>query len=374
MLGLNINPLKTNKMKRILILALLSCMVFACKQTINEPTLTISEKNNKYAIHLTTDSGTYLYDRVYRMSFDRDVNRSRCFNDFTSCPKHSKVVFLTETIDPKTWNSIYGISVNDTVLFKQGEYGSYELTDDGFIITERGLLYRVFDLNKKVIISEVGIKPVYNRREKCFYVKSPAGYVLYTINGEEFGPYQSVRYNPNSNSISYTDKKNIGYINLSSKTEIHLPLDEADYIGSWLDSKKFFYVSKGSLSGVIDRRGQKIIPIKYRYDLLSSIDSNTVLVVNHDSLSYVELNSGSNHYLCSGVKQIINTSNNLTVISDVTKQGVINNKTGKLIIPVQFEKIYLEDSSIVGVKDSHDNKYGEYDLAGNFVGFKFKFN
>lgn len=39
------------------------------------------------------------------------------------------IIFVTEIADPKTWKSMYGLVIDDEVLFEPGQFDSYELLD-----------------------------------------------------------------------------------------------------------------------------------------------------------------------------------------------------------------------------------------------------
>ncbi len=142
-----------------------------------------------------------------------------------------------------------------------------------------------------------------------------------------------------------------------------------EYDGINIESSNVYRVKKDGLEGIIDKDKKVIFPFKYK----------SLSPFNEDGIAVVQNTNGLYGYIDKNDQPVIDfkfayarnfDGNYAEVAQDYRRVGVID-KTGKVVVPMNFDSVYIHswDDVIVVEQDDRDNRRyvrGLYDLkTGN---------
>ncbi|MEG0514946.1 MAG: WG repeat-containing protein [Cetobacterium sp.] len=237
-------------------------------------------------------------------------------------------------------------------LFNKSDFDKIGFLDKNFRIYIKNNKMGVLDINDKKIISPIynEINILSNTEILCILNKNMDLY----ISGEKITlkEYEDFKYHSRDRYIVKKDKK---YGLIDSKEKILIPIDY-DYIN--VDKQKNIIIGKDNNYGVFSKDGVEIVPLKYKY---IERHSNGFSIVSTDNRVGGVISSTNEIILPFEYEWIYLTKNNSYIVKKDEKYGILT-KQGEEKIPIVYEKIFQVAKNRYAIKSN--NKYSLYDENG----------
>lgn len=148
-----------------------------------------------------------------------------------------------------------------------------------------------------------------------------------------------------------SDGKKNGYIN--EKSEIVLPVIYDEILAY---SDHYATLRRGDKYGIVDPVGTIVLPVEY--DLIGKKNYNAIIfeISKDDKSGYVDLKG--NMILPAEYRFIrgLDDAPNYTVIEKNNQEGLVNNRTGQIVISTKYDEIKaIKDGIVIAILD---DKYG----------------
>ena len=364
----------------ITLLCTFYCMLCCCNNSNNNgiPDFSVVEKNGKWGVHKYADSTSgNEYDRIY-LGLGKTVVVTKPENYMAG---NTPRIFLTEVVDTATLKSSYGVLANDTVVFKPGEYDSYEMITQKCFKVKKDSMYSVIAITasgeRKQIISGSTFEPDW--REGYFWVKSPNGQTLYSLDGKSVGPHKRIFLSNSKKSIFYQDYNPDEFGVMDIVTGLRFSKK-----GNFIENSYRFgncYVLQSQTNhkeepktGVVDLTGHFVVPMVQMHGSYACRmgDSLFMYVDEAHMLHRINLTNASNLQTGISTTEMGSFSeSHFCWIERNDSVGVYDIFTKKLIIPMQYERIYLQENFFSCYKKNDRSKYLKLDSTGKFAGIGF---
>lgn len=325
----------------------------------------------------------YLYDAIFEI-WEEMSNPLIC-RDSSKWSKARTIFLLTETINPKTGESTFGLLANEKPVFSNGEYDTYTVVyrdDQPYIIVGRDSVFTVFEILKDISAKKEVFTAKTNKAPQLiahsYFSWGPEGQRNICIIDDwdnspvRYGPADFLAFNASSKIVTIRRGKTEQYIDRAAGRSFTFPSTTVNLLSRSTLHPDYYVVYGEKGDGIINKEGKIIMPFTHKGIAFLNPEKPIVSAIRNKVLITHDLQTGEEKEVARNIVALENVGQNLlNVINTADQCGVIHISNG-ILIPIEFNHISVDrQKEIIHCTKEADaqkiKRMYDYDFDGTLI-------